>query len=193
MHTHTNTVSPTQAPTPTPKWPLKMWFLIWHLLHPVFPHIEPQAMHERHQSASWHIAPAHIFSFDISLQLKPLSKQLYWSPWHFVTSKDLDWPWSTNNNHHKPNNRCSSSERFCFSSITSFQFTYFPRYLIDICQVCKALAVCRKGEMQENKRRVFGGKFSKFSPFAAVEGHQGAARPSPHFILCHSNHLLYPT
>ena len=49
--------------------------------------------------------------------------------------------------------------------------------------------------MQRPSEGVFDVKFGKF-PHLHKEGHQRrastcAARPSPHFILCRSNHLLY--
>ena len=51
--------------------PCRCCFIIQlHLLHPVFPHIQLQAMHERHQSASWHIEPAHIFSQTAQIEMQ---------------------------------------------------------------------------------------------------------------------------
>ena len=67
--------------------------------------------------------------------------------------------------------------------------------LVDICQICKGSPERRKREMQRPSEGVFDVKFGKF-PHLHKEGHQSrasscAARPSPHFILCRSNHLLY--
>ena len=67
--------------------------------------------------------------------------------------------------------------------------------LVDVCQICKGSSECRKREMQRPSEGVFDVKFGKF-PHLHREGHQSrastcAAPPSPHFILCRSNHFLY--
>ena len=67
--------------------------------------------------------------------------------------------------------------------------------LVDSCQICKGSPERRKREMQRPSEGVFDVKFGKF-PHLHKEGHQRrastcAARPSPHFILCRSNRLLY--